>query len=151
VNTVVVGVDGSMYSQAALEAAVEEAALRGLPLLIVSAWEVPQAAIMVAGATAGMIDAMRQSAEVIAREALARAAQLQPSVSCEARAVEGHPGHVLLEQAREADLVVVGNRGSGGFARMLLGSVSDEVVHHSPCSVLVVRARLDFQGWGAAS
>jgi nucleotide-binding universal stress UspA family protein len=139
VKTIVVGVDGSECAQAALEFAAEEAVFREARLLVVTAWEVPQNAILVAGAAPGIIDSFRQAAETIAREAVAQATTLKPLISCESRVVEGHPGHVLLEQAREAILVVVGSRGRGGFASLLLGSVSQQVVLHSPCSVVVVR------------
>jgi nucleotide-binding universal stress UspA family protein len=144
---IVVGVDGSMPSQAALEFAAEEAALRGARLEVVSAWDIPQAAIVVAGANPGMIDSFREGARTIAERAATRARELHPTIVCKAKAIEGHPASVLLEEARAADLIVVGNRGSGGFARMLLGSVSDEVVHHSSRSVVVVRAQPDFEKW----
>ena len=147
----VVGVDGSLPSQAALEFAAEEAAFRQARLLVVCAWDLPQAAIVIAGASQDMVEAFRKDAETIAGDAVARAAKLYPSVSSESRAIEGHPSRVLLEEAREATLVVVGSRGRGGFSSMLLGSVSDEVVHHSPCSVIVVRPQSDFQGWETAS
>ena len=66
-------------------------------------------------------------------------ARLQPSVEREGETLEGHPAEVLLEEARDASLIVVGNRGRGGFASLLLGSVSHQVVHHAPCPVTVVR------------
>ncbi len=142
-KTIVVGVDGSECAQAALEFAAEEAAFREARLLVVSAWEIPQNAVLVASAAPGLLDSFRQAAETIAREAVERATRLRPLISCESRVIEGHPGHVLLGQAREAILVVVGSRGRGGFASLLLGSVSQEVVHHSPCSVAIVRPPSD--------
>ena len=107
-KTIVVGVDGSKCSQAALEFAAEEAAFRGARLLVVSAREVPQSAVLVAGAAPGIIDSFREEAETIVREAVARATRLQPSVSCESRVIEGHPGHVLLEQARRMNQEIHG-------------------------------------------
>jgi nucleotide-binding universal stress UspA family protein len=59
---------------------------------------------------------------------------------------EGQAAEVLLDEARDAVLIVVGNRGRGGFASLLLGSVSQQVVHHAPCPVLVVRERGDDEG-----
>jgi nucleotide-binding universal stress UspA family protein len=66
-------------------------------------------------------------------------AELQPVVTCEGRAIEGQPAGVLLKEAEQADMIVVGSRGHGGFANLLLGSVTQQVVHHAPCPVVVVR------------
>jgi nucleotide-binding universal stress UspA family protein len=63
------------------------------------------------------------------------AAEIHPHV------VEGNPAQALLDLAKGADLVVVGSRGHGGFTGALLGSVSQHVVHHAPCPVVVVRGR----------
>ena len=62
-----------------------------------------------------------------------------PDVPCETRAVEGAAAKVLVHEARDADLLVVGSRGHGGFAELLLGSVSLHCVTHAPCPVVVVR------------
>jgi nucleotide-binding universal stress UspA family protein len=150
VEKIVVGVDGSLPSQAALEFAADEATFRQARLLVVCVWELPQSAVVIAGASQEMVEAFRKDAETILADALARARELHPSISSESRAIEGHPSHVLLEEAREATLVVVGSRGRGGFSSMFLGSVSDAVVHHSGCSVVVVRPRHDFRGWKTA-
>jgi nucleotide-binding universal stress UspA family protein len=60
-------------------------------------------------------------------------------MECEGIAVEGQAADVLLQEAQDADLLVVGNRGRGGFASLLLGSVSQQVVHHASCPVIIVR------------
>jgi nucleotide-binding universal stress UspA family protein len=60
--------------------------------------------------------------------------------------IEGSAVQVLLDAARDADLLVVGSRGHGGFAGLLLGSVSAQLVHHAPCPVLVVREKEGGQG-----
>ena len=142
-GTIVVGVDGSECARAALGFAAEEAALRGARLRVVSAWEVPPA--VYAGGLAPILDqttldGFRESAEAVISGAVAEVKHLQPAVDCEGAAVEGQPAEVLLQEAREAFLIVVGNRGRGGFASLLLGSVSQQVVHHAACPVLVVRA-----------
>jgi nucleotide-binding universal stress UspA family protein len=141
-ETIVVGVDGSDCARAALELAAGEAALRGARLRIVSAWKIPPTVYSGGFAPAvdqATLDVFRESAETVVREATAEAKRLQPSIQAEGRTLEGQPADVLLEEARAASLIVVGNRGRGGFASLLLGSVSQQVVHHSPCPVLVVR------------
>ena len=86
-----------------------------------------------------MIDGLRENAEAIVKDAVAEVGRLHPSVQCEGATLEGQPAEVLVHEARDASLIVVGNRGRGGFASLLLGSVSQQVVHHAPCPVLVVR------------
>lgn len=85
------------------------------------------------------IESFRDSAERIVRAAVARVAELHSGVACEGKAVEGHAAEVLLKEAEQADMIVVGNRGRGGFASLLLGSVTQHLVHHAHCPVVVVR------------
>jgi nucleotide-binding universal stress UspA family protein len=85
------------------------------------------------------LDAFRAGAETIVNEAAAAATELQPTIECEGKAVQEQPAEALLQEARDAELIVVGNRGHGGFASLLLGSVSHQVVQHAPCPVTVVR------------
>lgn len=141
-ETIVVGVDGSEGAREALEFAAREAALRKGRLRIVCAWEIPPA--VYGGGFAptldqSTLDGFREGAETVVQEAVAAAKQLQPTIECEGKAVQGQPADVLLQEARDADLIVVGNRGHGGFASLLLGSVSHQVVQHAPCPVTVVR------------
>jgi nucleotide-binding universal stress UspA family protein len=140
-ETIVVGVDGSDGGTAALEFAAEEAALRHAELRIVSAWEVP-AAVYGAGFTppvdAGTLEALGIRAQQVADDASDAVKKLQPSLQVEAVAVAGQPADVLLERAAGAELIVVGRRGLGGFKSLLLGSVSQQVVHYAACPVVVV-------------
>jgi nucleotide-binding universal stress UspA family protein len=139
---VVVGVDGSEPAQAALEFAAGEAALRNAQLRIVSAWEIPPtvyAGGFAPGIDQSTLDGFAEGAEKIVQDAISVVRELQPSVECEGRATQGQPAEVLLEAAQDAELVVVGNRGRGGFASLLLGSVSQQVVHYASCPVTVVR------------
>ena len=138
-KTVVVGVDGSVRADGALEFALEEAALRGASLRIVCASEIPPSVAVGGVYTPETFEAFPEEAQTIVSKALARAAELQPSVPCEGKVVEGQPAAVLLEEAEHADMIVVGSRGRGGFANLLLGSVTQQVVHHAPCPVVVVR------------
>ena len=139
---IVIGVDGSEGGAAALEFAAEEAALRGTPLRIISAWEVPVVAYgagEVPTLDPATLEGFRLRAEQIAKDAAAKAKELQPSLEVEALTVTGQPADALLAQGAEADLIVVGRRGLGGFRSLLLGSVSQQVVHHATCPVVVVQ------------
>lgn len=137
-DVVVVGVDGSEQAGAALEFAAEEAALRGALLRVVCAWEVPAQAAMSVGLVPELMRSFGDEADGIVQAAVARVAELRPSVSCEPRVVEGHPGSILIDEAQGAILLVVGSRGRGDIAGILLGSVSHQVIHHGPCPVTVV-------------
>jgi len=139
---IVVGVDGSEGARLAIRQAAKEAALRGARLRVVCAWDVPPA-VYAGGFAPGIDEAtlqgFRETAETVVRDALAEIERLQPGLPCEGAAVEGRAPEVLLDEAADATLVVVGNRGHGGFASLLLGSVSQQVAHHAKCPVLVVR------------
>lgn len=141
-ETIVVGVDGSEGAAAALAQAVREAKLSGARLRVVCAWEVPPE-VFAGGFAPGIDEAtfngFRDSAKAIVSEALAEAERLSPGLETEGEAVDGQAADVLLREAQDASLIVVGNRGRGGFASLLLGSVSQQVVHHAHCPVLVVR------------
>jgi nucleotide-binding universal stress UspA family protein len=142
VKTVVVGFDGSGPARAALEFAAEEAVLRDARLRIVCAWEIPSsiyAGGYAPGFDASTFDGFREAAEALAAEAVEAAKRLQPGLDCEGHAAGGQPAEVLLREARDAALIAVGNRGRGGFKSLLLGSVSQQVVHHASCPVTVVR------------
>lgn len=138
-ETVVVGVDGSACAGAALEFAAREAALRGARLRIVSAWEIISPLAPVGPYPTVAVYGFKEQAESAVQVALARAAELEPTVATEGTVVQGQPAHVLIKGAQDATLLVVGSRGRGGFASLLLGSVSQQVVHHAPCPVTVVR------------
>jgi nucleotide-binding universal stress UspA family protein len=137
---VVVGIDGSEAGDAALRLAVEEASLRGARLRIVCAWDMPAAYF-----TGGLLpsDDLMSGFELHARDvteaALAQVAELDASVECEAMTPRGHAADLLVQESTGADLLVVGSRGLGGFRTLLLGSVSQHVVHHATCPVLIVR------------
>jgi len=141
-ETIVVGVDGSEGGAAALEFAAGEAAFRGARLRIVSAWEVPIVAYGGADFAPPPVpetwDAFQMRAQRVADDALAAVKKLHPSLEGEALAMQGQPADVLIEEAAEAKLLVVGRRGLGGFKRLLLGSVSQQVVQHATCPVVVV-------------
>jgi nucleotide-binding universal stress UspA family protein len=135
---VVVGVDGSDGSARALGWALAEARLRQAQVDVVHAWQPPY--VVPAPYTGMPLDpepvekAARELLDrVLDREDLAR----QPA-SVERIAVRGTPAHAILETALGADLVVLGSRGLGGFAGLILGSVTHHVAHHAGCPLVVV-------------
>lgn len=134
---IVVGVDGSPACREALRWAAGQAALTGAAVEAVIAWDYPPS-YGALGMSAGI------DWQANARETLETA--LEQAVAADAPTIirsvqQGHPARVLLDSCAGADLLVVGNRGRGGFTGLLLGSVSDHVVAHAPCPVLVVRHR----------
>jgi nucleotide-binding universal stress UspA family protein len=144
-STIVVGVDGSPASTEALRWALDEARLRNASVRVVQAWSFPHLP-----AAPGMVpplvldpDELRRQAEELAGRTVSEVAGPDPEVEVDTVAVHGSPAHSLVEAAANADLLVVGSRGHGGFAGLLLGSVSQQCAHHAPCPVVIVRARKD--------
>jgi nucleotide-binding universal stress UspA family protein len=136
VATVVVGVDGSEPAAEALRWAAEEARLRDASLHALLAWDwLDQEALG--------LDFLPEFGEEEAQEVLHGfvVAALGEGAEVVELAVCDRPAHALVEASKDADLVVVGDRGHGGFADLLLGSVSAQVVNHAACPVLVVRAK----------
>jgi nucleotide-binding universal stress UspA family protein len=136
---IVVGVDGSPPAQAALDFALEEATLRNLPLRIVCAWELN--AIEYTGAALRPSPDFAAEAERHAEEVLETALSAigpDAGVPIEIVAAPGHPPAVLAEQSIDATLLVVGSRGLGGFASLVLGSVSQSVAHRASCPLVIV-------------
>ncbi|WP_432133696.1 MULTISPECIES: universal stress protein [unclassified Streptomyces] len=129
----VVGVDGSPHSAAAVDVAFEEAALRGASLRALYAWHPPLLGVLDEDAAVG--ECRRVLSETVAGRAATR-----PEVRLHHEVVRGHPVQVLTEAADNALGLVVGTRGHGGFTGMLLGSVSQGVLHHARCPVITVPA-----------
>ncbi|MFI0411738.1 universal stress protein [Actinomadura sp. 3N508] len=134
---VVVGVDGSAASRAALAMGFAEADARGLSLSAVVAWDpVPAKDLPPLVDEAGL----REAAETAIARLMIPLRERHPGVDVRTEVVAGSPRDVLLDAAGEARLLVVGSRGLGGFRGLLLGSVSHALVHHAPCPVAVVHA-----------
>jgi nucleotide-binding universal stress UspA family protein len=132
---IVVGVDGSPASLGALTWAVRQASLTGAVVEAVTAWQFP--------ATYGgyPVDAgtdWRANAQAI-QDTAVKEALGDEATALVRRVAQGHSVRVLLDAAAGAELLVVGSRGHGGFTGMLLGSVSEHVVAHAPCAVVVIR------------
>jgi nucleotide-binding universal stress UspA family protein len=104
----------------------------------VTAWHIPPLAY--SGGYAPPFDRreLEQSANAIAEKALADLAEDMAGLDVEHVAVEGQPAQVLVDEAEDAELLVVGSRGHGGFTGLLLGSVSQQCAHHARCPVVIV-------------
>ncbi|GGL13693.1 universal stress protein [Sphaerisporangium melleum] len=137
---IIVGVDGSPHSEAALEFAFEQAKLRGARLHAVHAWAMPAFSPLAAGYTDVFKDVF-ESATRQAGQWLAAWRQEHPEVTVAETVVCGHPTPALVEASEKADLVVVGSRGLGGFKGAVLGSVGHGVLHGAHCPVAIVRPR----------
>lgn len=140
---IVLGVDGSAAGDKAVDFAFAEAALRGAPLDALHAWT-PWNAPMAPPQDTSMPytnepGALAEGEERLLAETLVGRRERYPGVSVTQRVVRGATREALIEASRTARLLVVGARGRGGFAGLLLGSVSHAVLHHAHCPVAVVR------------
>lgn len=143
---VVVGVDGSQGWQEVVDIAAEMAALSAGQLHIVNVAHgslSPDAQAYVESAHAGtsQTNAVRARAQETVQRAAVRAQTTFPRLTVETEVLYGSPGHVLAPLGAHASLIVLGTRGHGGFAGLLLGSVSHTVIHEATCPVMVVHGR----------
>mgnify|MGYP001221137279 CR=1 FL=1 len=133
---IVVGVDGSKGSEAALLWAAEEAARCNAELVLVHGWSYPYQGVRTG--VSEPRDDMRLDAMRTLEASALRAKQLAPGVRAHSIISEESPAKAIIDAAMDADLAVVGTRGHGGFTALLLGSVSRTVLQHSPVPVVVV-------------
>ena len=142
VAAVVVGVDGSAGANAALRWALAEARLRKAPLRIVHTWR----SSYVGGADGFTntldvdVSDLYRAAEELLEKVIGEVVGEVEDVRIERQVVQGSAAEVLVGAVAAGDLLVVGSRGHGGFAGLLLGSVSQQCVHHAPCTVVVVHS-----------
>jgi nucleotide-binding universal stress UspA family protein len=132
-DRIVVGVDGSTGSRKALEFAFDHASRKGAAVTAVHAWRNARGR-----GGEGLVEEIN-AAERILSEALAGFSDRYPDVKVTTEAIPMAPQRVLADASHAASLVVVGSRGLGAFAGLLLGSVSQSVLHHAQCTVAVVR------------
>ena len=137
---IIVGIDGSGHSQRALEWAMKEAAIRHTPLTVLAVHEA------VAGYFGGVsiytddserTEAVRQAVQAETDKALAALEGPHPE-PVTVTAVHGFPVEEIIKAGGDADMVVLGSRGVGGFTRLMLGSTVGQVAQHAPCPVLIV-------------
>ena len=138
--TVVVGVDGSQTSARAIGFAFEHADALGARVVAVHAWTSPYLTY-VDGESMLQFDEedVKESSRLLVAESVAGAVLDYPDVPWQTRLINGQAARAILRAGDSADLIVVGSRGRGGFAGLLVGSVSQHVLHHAPCPVAVIR------------
>jgi nucleotide-binding universal stress UspA family protein len=138
---IVVGVDGSPNSERALDWAMGQAAALHAPLTVLAVHEVAKSywgGIPVVGpADKPLLEQLHQAAEEMTHRAASRLSDAEPA-SVNVHAVNGFVVKELVDASQAADLVVVGTRSGSSFARLLMGSVSSELVQHSACPVVIV-------------
>ena len=139
---ILVGIDGSDHARKALEWAIREAGVRGTSLTVLAVHQVaanhwtgdPETYAQDRPET----EIVRQAAEDAVQKAVSQVGAPAPT-SVTVRAVTGVAAHELVAASADADLVVVGSHGGGGFARMVLGSTSSQVASHAHSPVVVIR------------
>ena len=142
---IVVGVEGSGYARAALIWAIEEAAYRDAVVEVVTAYSptyvpaAPDLGYVPLDSFDLLTEVERMQGDVI--DSAVEAAD-HPDVEVRRTLVKGRAADTLMRIAEGADMLVVGNRGRGGFAGLRLGSVSQAIAHHSPCPLVIVRTGL---------
>jgi nucleotide-binding universal stress UspA family protein len=137
---IIVGVDGSGHSQRALEWAMKEAAIRHTPLTVLTVHEAVKGyygGIAMYPDDPARTEQAREAAQAETDKVLAGLDGPRPE-SITVKAVHGFPVEELLSASQDADMIVLGSRGAGGFTRLMMGSVAGQVVQHAQCPVLIV-------------
>jgi nucleotide-binding universal stress UspA family protein len=144
VAKIVVGIDGSEESKNALSWALDEARMRSAEIVAVHAWEAPPAIPEPGPAPGfdlvGILPEVQEAGERLVTTVVNEVVG-DTDVTVESVAIAGPPASVLVDAAGDAEMLVVGSRGHGGFTALLLGSVSQQLAHHAPCPLLIHRTR----------
>ena len=140
---IVVGADGSDSSRHALRWAMQEAVLRHVPLTVMAVHPDPVRpatmiywALPTYPANSHNLDLLRKAVQEFVDKAASEIGGTVPELTVSL--VTGNPAEELVKASRDADMIVVGSRGSGGFGRLLLGSVSSQVSRHAACAVVLI-------------
>jgi len=142
IKRIIVGVDGSDSSKSALEWAYNEAAHHSAAITVIAVFGPPALPMSPPYGSVppeGYESQPRKGALDLLEQLTSPLEAKTPAVDIRTVVEEGNPAKVLIERSKEADLLVVGSRGHGGFAGMLLGSVSHHLVAHADCPVVVIR------------
>ena len=141
---IIVGIDGSGHSRLALDWAIHEAAVRHAPLTVLTVHQVASSIwtahpVEYPGDEALTAD-VRKAAQDETDDALRAVAEDARPPEVNVAAIPGFPAEAILGMAKDADMIVVGSRGVGGFKKLLMGSVATQVTHHAHCPVVVIPA-----------
>ncbi|MGD9998226.1 MAG: universal stress protein [Ilumatobacteraceae bacterium] len=151
-DRLVVGFDGSEASTAAVRWAAAEAEVRGASVRVMSSYALPPVmdfyGMGATGATVGQLEELKKSCEAALHDVVERVAREHPTVGFDLHAVDVAPVRCLVDEAADADLLVVGSNGLGAVRDFILGSVTGAVLHDSPCPVVVVPATLRSESFG---
>ena len=137
ITRIVVGVDGSEASVQALRQAQRMATPLGAKVQAIACWEYPQ---MYSGYVMMGVEGFEEGARKVLDDAMEQAFGTETPPNVTSTLVRSHPREALIDASRDADMIVVGRRGHGGFGGLLLGSVSSAIVAHAHCPVLVVHS-----------
>jgi nucleotide-binding universal stress UspA family protein len=140
---ITVGFDGSDFAKEALRKGLELADRLGGELRVIRAWSISNAPRPKTW-TPGYVPPVEEFADAVLGQLQAQVAPFlteHPDVPVKYQVPHGAAGRELIKASADADLLVVGTRGSGGFSGLLLGSVTDQIVEHAKCDVLVTRRR----------
>jgi nucleotide-binding universal stress UspA family protein len=140
---IIVGVDGSGHSRRALDWAIHEAAIRHAPLTVLTVQQVMRsfwAGPMLYAEDTELAENARKLAQDETDEALGELAEDARPPEVTVLGVPGFPAEEILAAAKDADMIVVGSRGAGGFKKLLMGSVASQVTHHAHIPVVVIPA-----------
>lgn len=135
---IVVGVDGSPESRRALRWAAQEAKLHAAHLSVIHAYTVPHLGLVEQELATDLLVRIEREAQDLVENEVDELDDTRSGLEVSCAAAEGTPAQILLDAAEEADLLVVGSRGRGGFRALLLGSVSAQCAHHATCPVVIV-------------
>jgi nucleotide-binding universal stress UspA family protein len=140
---IIVGVDGSGHSRRALDWAIHEAAIRHAPLTVLTVQQVMRsfwAGPMLYAEDTELAENARKLAQDETDEALGELAEDARPPEVTVLGVPGFPAEEILAVAKDADMIVVGSRGAGGFKKLLMGSVASQITHHAHIPVVVIPA-----------
>jgi len=137
---IIVGVDGSGHSQRALEWAMNEAAIRHVPLTVLTVH--PSivgyfGGVVTSAEDLALTEEVKAAVKAEADKVLTELSGPHPE-SVTVKAVHSFPVEELINASKEAELIVLGSRGAGGFTRLMLGSTADQVARHAHCPVTIV-------------